>query len=275
MSARDQLERQARQWDVSIVDVRETQGSVLGFGERGDQQVVLKITKQRGDEWRSGDVLRAFDGDGTVRVYESEEGAVLLERLQPGNELVELVRRGEDEVATEVLAQVILEMTDHLPPSECPTVWHWGRGFDRYLQSNDHPIPKTTVDEARELFQTLADSQGRLMLLHGDLHHYNVLFDSKRGWVAIDPKGVVGELEYEVGAILRNPVETPELLTAATTIEHRLKGLVTSLEIDYQRTVEWSFAQAVLSAIWQIEDGESVTTENHALMLAGVLREMI
>ena len=62
MPARDQLERLARQWGVSIVDVRETQGSVLGFGERGDQQVVLKITKQRGDEWRSGDVLRAFDG---------------------------------------------------------------------------------------------------------------------------------------------------------------------------------------------------------------------
>ena len=139
--------------------------------------------------------------------------------MQPGNELVELVRRGEDEVATEVLAQVIREMTNHLPPSECPTVWHWGCGFDRYLHSDDHPIPMATVNEARELFQTLADSQGRLMLLHGDLHHDNVLFDSKRGWVAIDPKGVVGELEYEVGAILRNPVETPELLTAATTIE--------------------------------------------------------
>ena len=43
------------------------------------------------------------------------------------------------------------------------------------------------------------------MLLHGDLQHYNVLLDKDRGWVAIDPKGVVGELEYEVGALLRNP----------------------------------------------------------------------
>jgi streptomycin 6-kinase len=40
-----------------------------------------------------------------------------------------------------------------------------------------------------------------------DLHHYNVLSDSGRGWLAIDPKGLVGEVEYEVGAAIRNPID--------------------------------------------------------------------
>jgi streptomycin 6-kinase len=43
-------------------------------------------------------------------------------------------------------------------------------------------------------------------LLHGDLQHYNVLLDRKRGWLAIDPKGVVAEGEFELGAALRNPI---------------------------------------------------------------------
>lgn len=61
----------------------------------------------------------------------------------------------------------------------------------------------------------LAASQDETTLLHGDLHHYNVLSDVRRGWLAIDPKGVIGEVEYEAGAIFRNPNEMPDLFTIA------------------------------------------------------------
>ena len=92
------------------------------------------------------------------------------------------------------------------------------------------------------------------MLLHGDLHHFNVLEDAKRGWVAIDPKGVVGELEYEVGAILRNPNDfrQPDFFASRDIIERRLRILTNSLRLDYRRTLEWSFAQAG-SAIWDLK----------------------
>ena len=247
----------------------------MGFGQRGNEHVVLKLAKQPGDEWHSGEVLRAFSGDGMVRVLESEAGAVLLERLQPGTELVELVRRGNDELATEILAQVIRQTADHSPPANCPTVLDWGLGFDRYISSDNSQISAATVNEARELFQTLAESQRSSMLLHGDLHHYNVLFDEKRDWVAIDPKGVVGEMEYEVGALLRNPIEKPELLTSETTVARRVEFLVTELRLDYYRTVAWSFAQSVLSAIWEIEDGRTLTPDNSTLRLAQTLKRML
>ena len=73
------------------------------------------------------------------------------------------------------------------------------------------------------------------MLLHGDLQHYNVLFDNQRGWTAIDPKGVVGELEYELGALLRNPIELPDVFTNPERIKHRLEILTTALQLDYSR----------------------------------------
>jgi streptomycin 6-kinase len=255
-------------WNMAIDHTSETLTSLLAFGTRHGAPVVLKIIKRRGDEWYAGEVLRAFDGHGTVRVYEYDGGAVLLERLVPGNELVELVRRGEDDKATEVLAQVMRQMSHHVPPERCPTVHDWGRGFERYLETQDTRVPHDLVFEARELYRSLANSQQSTMLLHGDLQHYNVLFDLSRGWVAIDPKGVVGELEYELGAMLRNPVEQPDLFLSQTIIERRLRILTDALDLNYRRALEWSFAQAVLSAIWDIEDGFAVPPDHHALKLA-------
>jgi streptomycin 6-kinase len=270
----DLLLSRARQWDVSIDHTRETTGSMLAFGTRHDTPVVLKIARKPGDEWHAGDVLRAFNGDGAVSVYESDGGVVLLERLIPGDQLVVLVRRGEDEAATEILAEVMRALSNCTPPEHCPTVLDWARGFDRYFEMSDSQVPADLVLEARKLYRSLANSQQRTMLLHGDLQHYNVLFDSSRGWVAIDPKGVVGELEYEVGAMLRNPVEQPELFTSAVVIERRLRALTYALDLDYQRALEWSFAQAVLSAIWDSEDGFAVTPDHHTLKLAQSIRMM-
>ena len=274
MDIYERLNSQAHQWAVTIDDVRETEGSLIGFGNRAYTPVVLKISKRPGDEWHSGDVLRAFRGDGIVKVHEADAGAVLLERLQPGKELVELVRCGDDEGATEILATVIRQLSHHEAPSHSPSVRDWARGFDRYLATGDKKIPTAIVNHARDLYLALADSQREVMLLHGDLHHYNVLFDTRRGWTAIDPKGVVGELEYEIGPLLRNPYENPESMVGQI-IERRLYTLVNSLHLDYQRVVNWSYAQAILSAIWEIEDNGSLSPNNPALLLADALRPMV
>jgi len=272
----EQLNTLAARWKVAIAEIRETESSFLGFGMRADVPVVLKVSMRPGDEWHSGDVLRAFDGEGTVSVLESTGGAVLLERLDPATELVELVRRDEDEVATRVFADVIAQTARHRPPARCPTVFDSAGGFDRYLANGmDQGVPLALAKDASELYRSLAATQKHTMLLHGDLHHYNVLFDSNRGWVSIDPKGVVGELEYELGAIVRNPVEAPELYLSPEIIEGRLKLLTTSLNLDYRRALQWSFAQAVLSAIWDVEDGFEVHSDHRSLQLAQVIRSIM
>ena len=250
----DRLRTKATDWNVTIEETRETPWSLLGFGVRAGVRVVLKVTKKHGDESHSGKVLRAFAGDGAVRVYESETDAVLVERLEPGEDLVELVKRGDDDEATRILAQVIGKLANHDAPAECPTVADWGRGFERYLESGDQQIPRELVHQAHGLYQELASSQRTTMLLHGDLQHYNVLFDNERGWVAIDPKGVVGELEYEVGALLRNPVELPEVYKNSATFNRRLEILCDLLPLDHSRARDWFQVQSVLSTIWDIED---------------------
>lgn len=270
----DRLQAKAREWNVTLEETRETATSLIGFGVRDGRRVVLKLSKQTGDEMHSGKVLRAFGGSGAVRVYEAETGAVLLERLEPGNDLVSFVRQGDDNEATKILAHVIQKLANHAAPAECPSVADWGRGFERYLRSGDRQIPHELVREAAVVYEHLASTQSATMLLHGDFQHYNVLFDEDRGWLAIDPKGVVGELEYEVGALLRNPVERPELFTNRSTIERRLNILTTLLRLDDSRALRWSFAQAVLSAIWDVEDADPSGPCDASLLLANTLKQM-
>gem|GEM_PF-340948 len=270
------VEEQARDWRVVVHDVQETPSSFIAFGTRDHRPVVLKVVRQPGDEWRCGEVLAAFDGSGVVRVYEYVEGAVLLERLNPGTALASLSLDGHDEEATEILAEVIHRMSRPQTSLETfITVADWGKGFERYLASGDGQIPIELVERGQHIYLQLCASQQNVRLLHGDLQHYNVLFDTERGWVAIDPKGVVGELEYELGASLRNPYERPDLFAAPSMIERRLKQVAARLPLDPERALRWSFAQAVLSAIWSVEDGFAVDARNPALILAQAIWPML
>ncbi len=267
-----ELKLKAAEWNVALDEIRETPTSLLGFGTRDGIGVVLKITKQLSDESHSGEVLNAYGGNGAAKVFEYETGAVLVERLEPGESLVSVVKRGGDDEATKILAEVIAKLANHKAPATCPTVADWGRGFDRYLQSGDEQISRELVENAREMYYELVSSQRQTMLLHGDLQHYNVLFDNKHGWTVIDPKGVVGELEYELGALLRNPVELPDVFTNPDRIKRRLEILTTSLQLDYRRALRWPYAQSILSAIWDIEDGHPLTPNNPSLLLARILK---
>jgi len=155
------------------------------------------------------------------------------------------------------------------------TVSDWAKAFERYIATGDDQVPKLLVESSHRVYSSLCASQRDPRLLHGDLQHYNVLFDSERGWLAIDPKGVVGEVEYEIGAILRNPIERPELFASRATIERRIKHFTEKLNLDYKRVLAWGFAQAVLSAIWDIEDGFPVNAMNPALRLANAIQPML
>jgi len=265
----------AHLWRVELDESFETPSSVIAYGRRSAQRVVLKAVKRPNDEWHAGDVLAAFGGRGVVRVLEHTAGAMLLERLDPGTQLVELVRSGGHEAATAIVTEVIVAMTPDAAPLSSPTVSDWARGFARYRATPDTQVPRPLAERAEQVYLDLCASQRSPRLLHGDLHHYNVLLDRARGWTAIDPKGVVGEIEYEIGAAMRNPVELPDLVTDRRTIERRLTRFCSALDLDAWRVMRWCYSQAVLSAIWGVEDGDAVGPDNLALRLATVLEPML
>ena len=205
-SGHDRLRDYGNRWSVTMDEPPlETASSLIGFGIRRGRPVVLKIVKRAGDEWHAGSVTRAFDGRAMVRVLELDAGAVLLERAIPGASLVDVVASGNDDHATSIIARIMRDLSPGEPPSGTLAVEDWGRGFDQYRATGGRQIPSSLVDRAHGLFRELCTSQTTRRLLHGDLQHSNILFDAERGWIAIDPKGVIGEPEVEVGPFLRNP----------------------------------------------------------------------
>lgn len=272
----ERVAERVREWGVVVEERSETHSSVLLFGRRGAQPVVLKVVRAPGDEWRSGEVLEVFGGRGVVRAYEHVGGAVLLERLEPGTPLAAVALGGRDDEATSIIADVIRRMSrPQAAAKDFVTVEDWGRGFARYLASGDGQIPRGLVARAQRTYLHLCATQRGVRLLHGDLQHYNVISDAARGWVAIDPKGVVGEVEYELGAALRNPYERPEMCASAEAVERRLSIFEARLGVNRERARAWCFSQAVLSAVWSVEDGAAVGPDDLALRLADAVLPLL
>lgn len=272
----ERIAEHVRRWNITVEATLETASSVLAFGTRGHQAVVLKVVRAPGEEWQAGAVLEAFGPGGSVRALAHVPGAVLLERLYPGTSLVPLVLDGRDAEATEIIADVIGRLARPAQSASAPaTVEDWGLGFRRYLATHDTQVPVPLVEHAQQTYLTLCASQRESRLLHGDLQHSNVLLDADRGWLAIDPKGVVGEIEYEVGASLRNPGERPELFASPQIVARRLKVYAAQLHLDADRVLQWAYAQAVLSAIWSIEDSATVDAANPALRLARAVQSLL
>lgn len=171
-------------------------------------RAVLKVGVLNPELQTEIDALRVFGGKGIVKLLDvdSNTGALLLERLDPGRPIVEL---GDDRRATSVASHVMLELHRSPPEnSEFPTVADWAKGFDRLrseFEGGTGPFPLRHVERAESDMCELLNSSNKPTLLHGDLHHWNILSAWRAPWLAIDPKGFIGEPEYETGAWLRNP----------------------------------------------------------------------
>jgi len=202
--------------------------------------------------------LRHWRGRGAARLLGADEdaGMLLIERLRPGTPLHALP---DDEQATRVAARVMRQLWQPAPAVHTfPTIADWGRGFARVRAAcggTSGPLPRRLFDAAEQTYAELSETAAPAVLLHGDLHHGNILAAERRPWLAIDPKGVVGEPAYETGAFLRN--WRPDLLQSAApreVLQQRIAVFAEELGLDAERIRLWGFAQAVLSACWSVED---------------------
>jgi len=211
------------------------------------------------------EALRLFDGRGAVRLLDSDEerAALLLERLEPGTKLAAMCET-DDEAATSAAASVMRSLRLPAPDAhDFPSVERWGRGFESHRARFDGgagPIPARLFEEAETRFRELCDSADESVLLHGDLHQENIIAARREPWLAIDPKGVVGEPAYETGALLRNPntqiLSWPNL---SRVMARRIRQLSDELGFERERVRGWGLSQAILAAIWSCEEDADPT----------------
>lgn len=222
------------------------------------RELILKLAPPNKETITEIAALNHYGGRGSVRLYAADPAAsaLLLERLQPGTMLVTVA---DDEEATRIAATVMDQLWRPAPVCHAyPTVADWGRGLQRLrgeFAGGSGPLPERLVMLAESLFAELLVSQAAPVVLHGDLHHYNILQAERAPWLAIDPKGVVGEPVYETGALLRNPLPQVATWSDLPQIQARRGAvLAETLGFEQERIVAWGVAQAVLAAWWSYEE---------------------
>jgi streptomycin 6-kinase len=213
---------------------------------------VLKMSPVSDEFSREVAALKLYDGDGMARLIQADDtvAAMLLERLEPG---ISLWNTNDDEGATRIIATLLQRLWR--PVVELHPfirLESWTRALPNYQGSE---IPKHYVDKANILLRDLLPTN-KPVLLHGDLHHDNILSATREPYLAIDPKGLVGNKTYDVTPALYNPdapvlSEHPEL---KRILERRISIFSEMLGIDQKEIAAWGFTQLILSSIWSIED---------------------
>lgn len=243
---------------------------------RDGMSAILKVASSVSDEVRAAATLRHFAGEGAVKILAEEPGALLLEGAEPGMPLTALVTEGRDDDATAVIADTIVALHRFPPPEGFPIIEMWADGFRRQREREPHALlPAATIARAETAFRDLARPAAGDRLLHADLHHDNILRDERRGWLAIDPKGIVGDPAYEVVSALGNPNRLHPLAADPLVMRRRIAIFAERLALDPQRIAAWSAAHFILAACWHVEDGNPDTDVANCLAIAETAQHLV
>jgi streptomycin 6-kinase len=226
-----QARRLAVEWDLELGNA--LPGATCSVVFEAGPESVLKVPFPHAEEAGAWRTVQAFSGLGGVDLlrHDPPSGAMLMPRLRPGTTLHD--SDISDLEAVNICASVILNLRS-APVVEGISLERWFRSLSK---APDSPI----ANEARKVLADLMLSPPTPVLLHGDLHHFNILRHYS-DWVVIDPKGLVGDPSFEVVGFMRNPISsTPD----AGGMRARLERFADRLGDPIERLWGWAFVETV------------------------------
>jgi streptomycin 6-kinase len=251
----------AERWSLAIGEPFEPAriSLVLSATRADGAEAVLKLNFPEAESAHEGDALAWWAGAGAARLLEldRDRAAVLLERLRPGTQLWSL----PEEEALLVAADVLRRLRRPAPAAGpfrplAGEAERWATEVPRRWAMLGRPCDRRVIDEATAAIGELVPSQPELVVVHQDLHGGNVLRSDERGWLAIDPKPLVGEPAFDVASLVRD--RRWELTTEARPVERirrRLDVLSSELGLERERMRGWALVHALA---WGLdEDGFS------------------
>jgi streptomycin 6-kinase len=227
-----------------------TRSLLMPVRHRGEP-AMLKVAGHP-EEARGAVMMAWWDGEGAAPVLAREGPAILLARANDPDALPRIAFDGEDDRATAILCEVAARLhrpRSKPPPGDVVPLATWLRALRKAAGLGG--VYARAADLAAELLAAPQD----LVVLHGDITHANVLDFGERGWLAIDPKGLVGERGYDYANIFRSPtvqMATPERFRRQLDLVARLASL------DRTRLLKWVIVHGAIAVAWAIEDGHKV-----------------
>ena len=244
------FDRYLKQWGLTIDGEAfvSLNGNLLPV-RQGDTPAMLKVS-QAPEEQAGSQLMAWWAGDGAAPVLAHAGEALLMKRAQGSASLAQMVADGRDDEATRILCAVAARL--HAPRSTPrPALVPLEQWFDALWSAaaTHGGVLEHSAKAARALFAAPQDAA----VLHGDIHHGNVLDFGPAGWLAIDPKGLYGERGFDFANILCNPDEASA--QAPGRFPRRIAIISQAAGIERHRLLQWVLAWAGLSATWMIEDG--------------------
>ena len=223
---------------------------------------ILKIGWPHREMYGEPIALRQWDGRGAVRLLAHDPGrhALLLERCVPGQQLATAAGAAEERLR--VGATVLRRLTTAaLPPAGdleplAVVTAEWADLLDERMARLRPGFDPGLVAEGARLLRELPASADREVLLHGDFNPGNILATAGRGWLAIDPKPMVGDPAYDPWPLLEqvdDPFAHPD---PQRVLPDRVALLADELSLDSRRIVWWALARMVEWSLWAVAHGD-------------------
>ena len=227
----------------------------VASGFQDKKHIILKLGLNEKALAKEAACLQAFAQHGAAEVLATEPGMILMERANPGTTL-KAYFLDQDAQALTILCQCIQQLHSAKIPKQAHFL-HLKELLT--ILDNDLAIPLDISSKARQLRDDLLVSTDNDVLLHGDLHHDNIL---KHGdtWLVIDPKGFIGDPIFDVCAFIYNPM--PALLDQAKPVDiihDRIQVCADLLGFSKQRIHDWLYVKSVLCWAWCLEDNMQPT----------------
>ena len=262
------IARCADMWSLDLESPAPSNASVVVHARDSAQNpVTLKLLVNASEFMAERAALLAFGGRGSIRLIAEAPtmSALLLERAMPGEALSTLVAAGRDDLANQAAAHVMHRLNTPASMSHLDELTHIGSQamatLERYVHefgaTNGGPISGRQIARATSLIEELQQSEVSVVVLHADLHHDNLLGAEREPWLAIDPKGRVGDPAAELAAFIRNPIDQLAAVADLRGLLHRrLDQFIELLGYDRDRVLGWAIGLATVAACWQLEDQE-------------------
>lgn len=207
-------------------------------------KVALEAEEQAGSR-----VMRWWDGEGAAQVYAHDGDVILLERAEGTRSLMHMALNGEDDQASRIACDVVQRL--HRPRGKpLPELI----GLREWFRDLAPAVPRYAgiLGRCLAVAEHLLESEHDQVVLHGDIHHDNILDFGPRGWLVIDPKRLYGERLFDYANLLCNP----DLPTARDPRRflRQLDVISEYAQLDRRRLLQWVLAFAGLSAVWFLDD---------------------
>jgi streptomycin 6-kinase len=220
------------------------------------------------EERIGGQLMKWWNGQGAAKVFLQDENAILMERAIGSRSLKEMASSNQDDEASAIICSVVskLHSVSHkTSPEKMVPLSRWFKSLEMIAEKEKNLLKKSWLTA-----QHLLRKPREITVLHGDIHHQNILDFGTQGWLAIDPKGLLGERYFDYANIFCNPDE--ETATKPGRLEKQAHLISELAKLDYQRLLQWILAYAGLSAAWHLEEG---TNANLALEVAELSSSLI